>query len=58
MSIELPRVTYSNIGVDFSPVHAHLDALIPGFEADVLGRDWETPFATGPLAAIASPITR
>lgn len=56
MAPELPRVTYSNIGVDFSPVHAHLDALIPGFEADVLGRDWETPFATGPLAAIASPI--
>jgi 1-pyrroline-5-carboxylate dehydrogenase len=56
MTHSLPRVTYSNIGVDFSPVHAHLDALIPGFEREVLGRDWSTPFATNPLEAIASPI--
>lgn len=27
----LPRVTYSNIGVDFGPLHAHLDAAIPAF---------------------------
>jgi 1-pyrroline-5-carboxylate dehydrogenase len=27
----LPRVTYSNIGVDFAPVHAHLDRAIPAF---------------------------
>ena len=56
MTHSLPRVTYSNIGVDFSPVHAHLDALIPGFEREVLGRAWSTPFATNPLETIASPI--
>lgn len=56
MPNSLPRVTYSNIGVDFSPVHAHLDVLIPGFEREVLGRDWRTSFAAGPLEAIASPI--
>ncbi len=56
MATDLPRVTYSNIGVDFSPVHAHLDALIPGFEAEALGRDWTTPFATGPSETISSPI--
>ena len=56
MTHSLPRVTYSNLGVDFSPVHAHLDALIPSFEREVLGRDWSTTFATAPLEAIASPI--
>ena len=50
MTNSLPRVTYSNIGVDFSPVHAHLDALIPGFEREVLDRNWST------LETIASPI--
>jgi len=54
---ELPRVTYSNIGVDFAPVHSHLDKIIPDFEKSVLGRDWTTQFATGPLKAIASPIS-
>ena len=29
----LPRVTYSNTGEDFSGVHAHLDAIIPDVEA-------------------------
>ncbi|ESX18026.1 aldehyde dehydrogenase [Mesorhizobium sp. LSHC440B00] len=53
---DLPRVTYSNIGVDFSPVHAHLDALIPSFERTVLGRDRTTSFATGESAVIVSPI--
>lgn len=53
---ELPRVTYSNIGVDFSPVHAHLDAAMPDFEGKVLGREWVTPFATGEKQDIASPI--
>lgn len=56
MPAELPRVTYSNIGVDFAPVHAHLDALLAGFEAEALGREWTTPFATGPAEVIASPI--
>lgn len=56
MALELPRVTYSNIGVDFSPVHAHLDQVILSFEKDVLGREWSTPFATGPQKEIVSPI--
>jgi acyl-CoA reductase-like NAD-dependent aldehyde dehydrogenase len=57
MTFELPRVTYSNIGVDFSPVHRHLDEIIPGFEKQVLGQDWSTPFATGPRKEIVSPIS-
>lgn len=39
MSDNLPRVTYSNIGVDFAPVHDKLDRLIPEFKAG-LGRTW------------------
>ncbi|MCL6740994.1 aldehyde dehydrogenase family protein [Sphingomonas sp. RB56-2] len=35
---ELPRVTYSNTGEDFSGVHAHLDAIIPDVEARLLGK--------------------
>ncbi|UPK05813.1 aldehyde dehydrogenase family protein [Bradyrhizobium sp. 170] len=57
MVLDLPRVTYSNIGVDFSPVHAHLDKIIPSFEKAFLGREWSTPFSTGPLKEIASPIS-
>jgi len=57
MTFELPRVTYSNIGVDFSPVHTYLDETIPGFEKHVLGRDWTMPFATGPHKEIVSPIS-
>lgn len=34
----LPRVTYSNTGEDFSGVHAHLDALIPEAEVRLLGK--------------------
>jgi 1-pyrroline-5-carboxylate dehydrogenase len=34
----LPRVTYSNIGEDFSGVHAHLDALIPEATRRLLGQ--------------------
>jgi 1-pyrroline-5-carboxylate dehydrogenase len=34
----LPRVTYSNTGEDFSGVHAHLDAIIPDVEARLLGK--------------------
>lgn len=52
----LPRVTYSNIGVDFSPVHAHLDTIIPDFEKQVLAQDWSTPFASETLKTITSPI--
>lgn len=56
MTSSLPRVTYSNIGLDFSQVHAHITALIPDFEKKVLGKDWSTPFATCARQAIASPI--
>jgi len=34
----LPRVTYSNTGEDFSGVHAHLDEVIPDAEARLLGK--------------------
>jgi 1-pyrroline-5-carboxylate dehydrogenase len=34
----LPRVTYSNTGEDFSGVHAHLDEVIPDVEARLLGK--------------------
>ncbi|QLH13063.1 aldehyde dehydrogenase family protein [Paracoccus pantotrophus] len=54
--MSLPRVTYSNIGVDFSPVHDHLDRLIPDFERDVLGKEWKTAFATNQPQRFASPI--
>ena len=56
MTQSLPRVTYSNIGVDFSPVHDFLDGMLPGFEENELGRQWETPFATGSLHSVKSPI--
>lgn len=56
MTQAIPRVTYSNIGVDFSPVHDYLDGLIPEFEKTVLGQVWKTPFATGPVEHIPSPI--
>ena len=36
--MNLPRVTYSNTGEDFSGVHAHLDSIIPEVEARLLGR--------------------
>lgn len=52
----LPRVTYSNIGADFAPLHAHLDEQIPVFEREQLGRSWSTPFATQAVQAITSPI--
>ena len=34
----LPRVTYSNTGEDFSGVHAHLDEIIPEIETRLLGK--------------------
>ena len=35
---DLPRVTYSNTGEDFSGVHAHLDAIRGDAEARLLGQ--------------------
>jgi 1-pyrroline-5-carboxylate dehydrogenase len=37
-STNLPRVTYSNTGEDFSGVHAHLDDVIPDAQARLLGK--------------------
>jgi 1-pyrroline-5-carboxylate dehydrogenase len=40
MATGLPRVTYSNIGADFSPLHAFLDTALPRFRREMLGRAW------------------
>lgn len=56
MNAELPRVTYSNIGADFGPLHDHLDRAIPDFAANWLGRAWSSRFATGPARSVSSPI--
>ena len=48
MSKTLPRVTYSNIGVDLAPVHDHLDAEIPRAKARLLGRHWSNVIAGAP----------
>lgn len=44
MAGDVPRVTYSNIGVDFSPVHDLLDRAIPAFK-EKLGRRWPNRIA-------------
>jgi 1-pyrroline-5-carboxylate dehydrogenase len=36
----LPRVTYSNLGEDFSGVHAHIDAILPTIKGEILGRTY------------------
>lgn len=56
MPAALPRVTYSNIGVDFTPVHDHLDERLESFERQMLGRDWDSRFASGEPVAPVSPI--
>lgn len=53
--MELPRVTYSNIGTDFTPVHDRLDRELPAFRQRLLGRDWP---GDGEAYAFASPIDR
>ena len=60
MSDSLPRVTYSNVGVDFTPVHDKLDGLIPDFKRG-LGRAWPNligwrPDRDGAAYRAASPI--
>jgi 1-pyrroline-5-carboxylate dehydrogenase len=59
----LPRVTYSNIGADFGPLHAMLDHAIPAFEQRWLGRGWTSRIAgrnddEGRLYPVVSPIDR
>ncbi len=58
MSTELPRVTYSNMGVDLSVVHDRLDTLVPLFEKNVLAQRHTTPYATGVELLITSPIDK
>jgi 1-pyrroline-5-carboxylate dehydrogenase len=59
----LPRVTYSNVGEDFSGVHAHLDDIIPEAQARLLGKK-RPAFINGgdrddgKLFAASSPIDR
>ena len=61
--MNLPRVTYSNTGEDFSGVHSYLDALIPETEARLLGKrrpaiiDGSDRFE-GLMVAAVSPIDR
>lgn len=40
MTVDLPRVTYSNVRADFSGVHALIDERLPAFRRDMLGRAW------------------
>jgi len=40
MTPALPRVTYSNIAADFTPLHDWLDQAMRAFRLDVLGRAW------------------
>ena len=63
MSTALPRVTYSNIGVDLTPVHDHLDVEIPRVKARLLGRHWPNVIAGAPdddgeRYSVATPIDR
>lgn len=59
----LPRVTYSNIGDDFSSVHALLDRLIPKIREEALGHEVDhwidgRPVREGVAYVAASPIDR
>jgi 1-pyrroline-5-carboxylate dehydrogenase len=59
----LPRVTYSNTGEDFSGVHAHLDEIIPDAEARLLGKLRPSLIggrdrAEGEIVRAVSPIDR
>ena len=40
MTTTFPRVTYSNIGVDLTPLHDYLDAEIPQIKKTMLGQHW------------------
>lgn len=59
----LPRVTYSNTGEDFSGVHAYLDEIIPDVESRLLGKARPAfiggrDCSGGPVADARSPIDR
>src|SRR3954463_272920 len=57
----LPRVTYSNTGEDFSGVHAYLDEIMPQAEARLLGKSRPALVGgrdrgAGPVVVAKSPI--
>jgi 1-pyrroline-5-carboxylate dehydrogenase len=59
----LPRVTYSNTGEDFSGVHAYLDEIIPDAESRLLGKSRPALVGgrdrgEGPMLVAHSPIDR
>ena len=59
----LPRVTYSNTGEDFSGFHAHLDEIIPETERRLLGKSRPAFIgghdrSEGEVVAASSPIDR
>ncbi|MFO1089257.1 MAG: aldehyde dehydrogenase family protein [Hyphomicrobiales bacterium] len=63
MAAALPRVTYSNIGADFSALHAFLDAELPTFRTRMLGRAWPNIVAgrhdvSGRAYEVACPFDR
>ena len=63
MSNALPRVTYSNIGIDLTPVHDYLDSEIPRVKARLLGRHWPNVIAgarddDGERYEVTTPIDR
>ncbi len=60
--MQLPRVTYTNYNVDFSPLHDYLDRLIPEFKRDYLGKTYPNIIdglesKTGDLYKLSSPIS-
>lgn len=60
---DLPRVTYSNTGEDFSAVHAHLDEIITAVESRLLGKSRPALISgrdrhEGPVVEARSPIDR
>lgn len=48
MTAALPRVTYSNIAADFTPLHDWLDEALPKFRSEMLGRAWPNIVAGQP----------
>ena len=54
----LPRVTYTNPGDDFSPVHAHIDAILHATEQRLLGRPHTHLIAGKPVAEGAGKLVR
>jgi 1-pyrroline-5-carboxylate dehydrogenase len=63
MTAALPRVTYSNIAADFTPLHDWLDGALPKFRADMLGRAWPNIVGnrqnvSGTSYEVRSPIDR